>query len=574
MLRQLILQWRTARYLKVSQLYFYFVRRLLPFRPVKVRDAPPVRQPILASFPCPIAGIYLGDFTFRFLNVAVKIDDGQNDLDWDTKAQQRLWRYNLHYFDYLRESERPTCNKDWLIQSWLDNNPQGSQPGWEPYTVSLRIVNWLFYLWQRPIADIPPAWLDSLFLQACWLDRNDERHILANHYFENLKALYFAGCFFDGDHATRWRRRAQKEIKTQLHEQTLKDGGHYERSHQYHCRMLENYLDILNLSHARPEPGATEFVAEIRATAERGLSYLSDTLFPDGTIPLFNDCVSNIPVPPSELFAYARRLDLHVNDRRREKVGLISFPDSGLYGFRAGNDMFLIDCGDIGPEHQPGHTHCDFLSYELMIANRRIIVDTGVCEYEAGDLRDYVRSTKAHNTIVVDGGEQSEIWGEFRVARRAKKIAAAIRKSRNTVKFTGAFRGFYHVRKMIEHQRTVTVALRPEGKMLERFSVTDLVNGQGHHVAESYVHFHPDLTLERSPSGEFEIFDGSSRVAVIHHPREQEARLESSFHCPDFGKQLPNQVLILQVCGTLPLTLRYEIEILPRTDLHNPPGCS
>jgi uncharacterized heparinase superfamily protein len=518
----------------------------------------------LGESPCLISGIYVDDTTFRFLNVSVNLRSRQNKFEWAPRCVQRVWRYNLHYFEYLRESLRPAKNKDRLIQSWIDENPQGSQPGWEPYTASLRIVNWIFYLTQRPPEDIPTAWLDSLYLQASWLERNDERHILANHYFENLKALYFAGCFFDHARAKRWLLRAQKEIKVQLREQTLRDGGHYERSHQYHCRMLENYLDIINLGQAQPELSSREFIAEVRATAERGLAYLKATLFPDGTIPLFNDSTLNVSVLPTELFAYAERLRVDVNQDSPEESDLIEYADSGLYGCRAGNDMILIDCGDIGPAYQPGHTHCDFLSYELMLARRRIVVDTGVCEYEPGALRNYVRSTSAHNTVVVDGGEQSEIWGEFRVARRARKLFAKITKEHTTVEFTGAFRGFYDVGGQIEHQRTVTIALRPDGKTFEKLSVTDRLHGRGHHIAESFVHFHPDITLEPARSGEINLLESGSLVAVIRSTEQQESRIESTVYCPEFGKKIPNQVLVLRTQGLMPLTLRYEIEIFLR----------
>ena len=95
----------------------------------------------------------------------------------------------------------------------------------------------------------PSLFKKELTKSVSWLEKNDERHILANHYFENLKALLFAGCFFIGKDADRWRERALVEIPKQLREQTLQDGGHYERSPQYHALMLENYLDIIIRPH-------------------------------------------------------------------------------------------------------------------------------------------------------------------------------------------------------------------------------------------------------------------------------------------------------------------------------------
>lgn len=59
----------------------------------------------------------------------------------------KLWRYNLHYFDYLLDSDRCSKAKARLISDWIDRNPIGIGDGWEPYTLSLRIVNWIKFFW-------------------------------------------------------------------------------------------------------------------------------------------------------------------------------------------------------------------------------------------------------------------------------------------------------------------------------------------------------------------------------------------------------------------------------------------
>ena len=103
---------------------------------------------------------------------------------------------------------------------------------------------------------------------------------------------------------------------------------------------------------------------------------------------------------------------------------------SGYFVIRNLDDMLVVDCGEVGPDYQPGHAHCDTLSFELASDGRTIIVDSGVYDYEDSEMRRYVRSTRAHNTAMVDGCEQSEIWGAFRVARRARPIQRIDRKVR------------------------------------------------------------------------------------------------------------------------------------------------
>src|SRR5262249_26234360 len=117
--------------------------------------------------------------------------------------------------------------------------------------------------------------------------------------------------------------------------------------------------------------------------------------------------------------------------------------ESGYYVCRNGEDVMILDCGSIGPDYQPGHAHCDTLSYELAINGRRVIVDSGVFDYEPSSERAYARSTRAHNTVVVDGEDQSEIWGVFRVARRAKPLRAFFEKQLNgSIRFEGTHDGY------------------------------------------------------------------------------------------------------------------------------------
>jgi uncharacterized heparinase superfamily protein len=437
---------------------------------------------------------------FCFLNRQSTFDI--NQIDWCPKTEKRLWRYNLHYFDYLREPNWTQAEKLSIIEHWVAHNPISTEPGWEPFTASLRIVNWIFFLNQYE-AEVPRHLTDSLYSQVQWLEKNDERHILANHYFENLKALLFAGCFFypqkasDG-HAVKWLQRAKREIIQQLHEQTLDDGAHYERSPQYHSLMLENYLDIYNLASNNPEFFDSDFTAALIHTIQRSLVWLNDIVFPDGQIPLLNDSAFAVSPSASSLNAYASRLLVNQLKEAAVSSTLIDKDPSGLYGLKTSADMLIMDCGEIGPDYQPGHTHCDFLSYELMLAGKRLIVDTGVYEYEPGEMRHYLRSTKAHNTVSVDGDEQSEIWGEFRVARRAKKHFGRVERRDNSVEISGAYSGFYGNtwgwRPRFKHLRQANVKLVKDA--IESIKVVETLSGDGEHEVESYIHFHPDFRLE------------------------------------------------------------------------------
>jgi uncharacterized heparinase superfamily protein len=321
-------------------------------------------------------------------------------------------------------------------------------------------------------------------------------------------------------------------------------------------------LDLLNLSKSNSGVLGAEIDAALEETATRGLAFLHRITYPDDSFPLFNDSVQNAAPSVKELYIYASKFfDLQL-PYYPEGVVLIDEPDSGLYGYRQGKDMLLIDCGDIGPNYQPGHSHCDFLSFELLLDGRPVIVDSGVYEYQAGEMRDYVRSTAAHNTLSVDGQEQSEIWGEFRMARRAKRQKASIRPRKDGgVKFCGSYSGFPQVAGEIVHQRTIRSVLKDDRHML---MIQDQVQGEGVHIIDSYLHFHPEVELEDKGQGLWRLLRDKRHFAylVINGVSDEvfSVRLEDSWYCPEFGIRQKNRVLVISTRTVLPADLSYRIE--------------
>ena len=77
----------------------------------------------------------------------------------------------------------------------------------------------------------------------------------------------------------------------------------------------------------------------------------------------------------------------------------------------------------MGPDYIPGHAHADTFNFELYLKGQPFIVDVGTSTYEKNKKRQEERGTKSHNTVLVNKTDQTEVWGGFRVARRAKIIA-------------------------------------------------------------------------------------------------------------------------------------------------------
>lgn len=528
-----------VRYLRRSQLLFWIWRRVV--QPRLDQSMGPATAP-----PYPAA------VSFQFLNHERTFPAGS--LDWQPAGASRLWVYNLHYFSFLHDEERSVEERQALIAHWVAANPRGFGPGWEPYPVSLRLVNWCLWELRQP-GSLSAAAITSAQEQAHWLCQRLEKHILANHYLENLKALVFAGVLLDCRHAERWLITGQRELGRQLAEQFLPDGGHYERSPSYHCLLLDGLLDLLELDQKRPGRLKPALIAAVRGCAQRGLALLSDIELPGDRYPLFNDSALDSAPRPSVLHARARELGLTYPSMNGNR--LIAYPGFGIFGLHdPGRQNLAIKCGPVGPDYQPGHTHCDMLSYEWMVEGQPIIVDTGVYEYQLGELRHYVRSTAAHNTVSVEGAEQSEIWAEFRVGRRAQVLAASVERRPGGVVFRGAIKAF-PAAGWLRHQRQIDVY---EGATEWHLDVCDEIYGSAWREVSTRLLLHPDITVVQQEHG-YELHREGVRLGRLDVEAGVALTVVSAPYCPEFGLRREAWQIVMTRSSALPTRIDYRLHI-------------
>lgn len=552
---------RTASYLRPTQVFYLLRNRLRLHSAERLLKAqvsfrPSVRFKIVGER---VRSSY-DDVALTFLNKRKPLSNGVPD--WSSNDMPKLWRYNLHYFDYLHDPQRSFENKCILIADWIQHNPPRTEDAWEPYTVSLRIVNWIKFFLSLNGAGLEKGnknllrreWIDSLYQQALWLEHNIEYHILANHYLKNGVALFFAGMYFEGVDADRWLREGLRILKEEIKEQFLPDGGHFERSPMYHSICLVDYLDVLNLAQNSSTVISCDISSEFNGKVTAALDFLSGICLPDGAIPLFNDSAFGSAPTPRQIFEYAERVIGYKAASQTTNLVVKAFPASGYYVCRKAGDMIIIDCGLIGPDYQPGHAHCDTLSYELAIDGQRIVVDSGVFDYEPSQERAYARSTRAHNTVMIDGQEQSEIWGVFRVAHRARPIRAEISNTANaSALFEGAHDGYMRLSGKPIHRRRISYDA--QGSWI----VTDMLEGTGMHRMESYVHIHPDFTIVPSGEAVLRIEKDGEASAVIEALSVCRMEIQQGCYFSEFGLSQKNLVLVFSCSGELPLQLSYRI---------------
>lgn len=357
--------------------------------------------------------------TLLLLNSAYVVDSEA----WQIPEASHLWNFNLHYFEYaiaLGEAFRKTQNNDYwmkfksLVTSWIGCCKYAQGDAWHPYTISLRLVNWLVCrdLFKANIKEdeaFDALMQNSMYLQYRHLLANQEKRLLANHYLENLKTLVICALLFCEDDVL---AEVERDYLAQLDEQVLPDGVHYERSMMYHKLILEGVLRVELAYRSAGKVAPAKVASKARqmldamASIERGM----------GKTPFFNDAADGVAKECKPLICACRDVYGHEPDDTKTV-----FSDSGFYKLYDGNAALVFFAGEPGPQYMLGHAHCDLLSFELSVGDRPVIVNSGTYAYQS-DLRSYFRSTAAHNTATVDGEEQMECWAEHRVARGVSDV--------------------------------------------------------------------------------------------------------------------------------------------------------
>lgn len=524
--------WHTLRHLQPVQLYARLWFRLA--RPkVDHGPAPQRRDPSSRGWttPAPHHVSLIGPDRFRFLNC----EHALSDRGWDDTAIEKLWRYNLHYFDDL--TAPGLLRTEWqlaLMSRWVRENAPARGTGWEPYPTSLRIVNWI--KWAAGGGILPEECLQSLAVQARWLSRRLEYHLLANHLFANAKALVFAGLFFDGPEPDAWLATGLGIFEREIGEQILADGGQFERSPMYHALALEDMLDLCNVvaAYAGADMGRRQPpVAKWRAVIDAMRDWLAAMCHPDGQFGFFNDTATGITPSPQELEAYAARLGF--SPRPRAAPGLTELRPSGYIRVDRDDAVAILDVAAIGPDYMPGHAHADTLSFELSVFGQRVFVNSGTSCYGSSAERLRQRGTAAHNTVVVNGQDSSEVWNGFRVARRARPVGLHVARGVEIV-VRCAHDGYRRLRGAPEHTRQWMFGRRS-------LTIEDEITGRFDH-AEARFHLHPSVKLL---DGSVLELDGKHRVHLSIEGGI--LRMEPSTWHPEFGLVQANVCLAVQFSG-------------------------
>ncbi len=539
-LTKINLYYHTLRFLRWRQILGRIWFRSVRVKP-DLRPPPPQREKCGRQWIANLrkTPLVLSPTRLRILNEEREISSPE---DWHAHPEKKLWLYNLHYFEDLnaKDADKRRHWHEQLIHRWIRDNPPGSGFGWDPYPLSLRIVNWI--KWSLCGNPLTGEAIESLAVQARYLRRRYDYHLLGNHLLVNAKTFIFSGLFFAGPEADEWFAKGTAILRRQVPEQIPADGGHFERSPMYHNLILEDFLDLFNLY--RVYGRESEF--EWHDVIERMLRWAEAMTHPDGQIALFNDAAFDIALTTGELKRYARLLNLPVPQSPSDKI--VHLEESGFLRMENARVVLIADVGSVAPRYLPGHAHAGTLSFELSLDGKRLIVDSGTGTYDITPERLRQRGTEAHNTVVVDHRDSSEVWSSFRVARRAKVLEVRVAKESGGLVAKAAHDGYRRLPGVGFHRRRWFLTER-------ELVITDEITGRGRHSINLAFHLHPELTPEAETGGRIALNREGEVAATFQMDEKLAVSVQPSTYHPEFGLSQENRKITAGGDFTLPVRL-------------------
>lgn len=514
---------RTVSHFKTVQIGAKFQYQLVKFCYDKNILPPPARKNPVVHFldliPSACCSSLYKSGHFSFLNQEKKF---KSSIDWNFEEYGRLWNIRLNSLEYLSHLETTEEDGREVILSFIKSIKE-NRTRFDSHCASLRIINVIKFCSKFKINN---AEINSfVFSQALYVRRNSELHLRNNHLLENGFALLFAAHYFQYKKMLDF---ASKILIKALDRQILPDGAHFELCPMYHLWVVNRLLECLQI--LRKHVFKVKLL--LNAIEEKSsimLGWIHQVQFDNGSLPAVNDSSEGYGPGITGIFNIATKLGV--------KTAIHLLKESGFRKYRNRNFEMLVDVNGLTPLEAPGHSHADTFHFILHVFGDPLIIDTGVSTYEPSKLRLYERSTMAHNTVVVNGLNQSEIFSTFRAGRRAKvnlhKYSAH--------ELEASHNGYRHLG--VKHTRTFVFET-------DKIIITDKISGKKPLSCSAYLHIDKKNRLVRKGD------ELSLQFTNIHFDNSDNIEIQDGLYAAAFGKQLPCYVIKTDFSQELVTTIR------------------
>lgn len=435
------------------------------------------------------------------------------------------------------------------LRSWFEACPCGLGPNWssalEP---AIRLINWSI-AWQllggahspafatAPGRELRDAWLRSVYEHIRFVRGFHSFHSSANNHLIGEAAGVLVGALTwpHWKPARSWAAAASEILVREAQLQNAPDGVNREQATCY--QQFE--LDLLLVSWLAARSAGMEFPEAFAGRIEAMLGFLAAIMDAGGNVPMFGDSDDGRAMHLSQEHDFSPHASLLATGAvvfgrsdLRERAGRLDDKTRWLLGpdaqmrfdaarggttrgtlrraFREGG--YFVLGGDFGTEHEvklvadagplgygtlAAHGHADALSFTLSLGGREFLVDPGTCTYRPDSpWRAYFRSTAAHNTVRIDGLDQSEAGGSFLWLSKANAACSHWESTPTHDRFEGWQDGYMRLPDPVMHRRRVTLH-RPS----RQIEVEDVLETTGMHFVELFFHFAEQCEVVRVPEG-------------------------------------------------------------------------
>ncbi|HET7775733.1 MAG TPA: alginate lyase family protein, partial [Azospira sp.] len=435
------------------------------------------------------------------------------------------------------------------LESWFAACPPGLGPNWSSaLEAGLRLISWSL-TWQLIGGLHSPAfagaagnlfrqgWLESIYRHAQFVRSHLSLHSSANnHLIGEAAGLFIAGMAWPHwPRLLEWRATAQRILEREALLQNAPDGVNREQAVAY--QQFE--LDLLLLPLLAAQANGLDFPASYSGRIEAMLEYLASIMDVGGNVPMIGDADDGAAVrlapgpgfcPYRSLLATGAvlfgRADFKakagaLDDKTRwllgpqttARYGAVpaepvclpvrrAFPEGGYYLLgrdfeTAGEIRLLADAGPLGYQGIAAHGHADALAFTLSLGGREFLVDPGTYAYHTeGAWRAYFRGTAAHNTVRVDGCDQSEPGGNFMWLAKARAGCSRWQSTAEADEFEGWHDGYRRLADPVMHFRRIAL-----DKATGRITIDDRLEMAGAHDIELFFHCSEHCRIEPVDGG-------------------------------------------------------------------------
>lgn len=422
-----------------------------------------------------------------------------------------------------------------VLDEWIAANPYARTVNWSvTMEVALRILSWSWLLGALGRSE---SWRDtgfrSRFLTALWLHGDYARRHLersdvnGNHFTADAAGLAFAGLLFEDRD---WADDAWRLLLDELPRQVTPDGVDFEASAAYHRLVGELFL----LPALYREQLGLSVPGWYRDRLEAMGRFTLAITGPDGLTPLWGDSDDARALPldgraPRDHRGFTELLDVEAANW--------SFPQGGVYVLGAGEDHVFVDCGPVGLAGRGGHGHNDCLSFEAVLAGRRVITDSGSYVYTPDPAaRNAFRSTAAHNTPRVDGAEQNRIPPSLWLLEDDAEPEALLVEQ---LRFRGTHTGYLRLADPVRPLRTIELdPVRHSLLVLDEFEAAEP------HAIEIPYHVGPGIVVDAPADGEVAL-----DTFTLRWEGPWECSVEDAFVSPSYGVKVPTRKVVFRRTG-------------------------